>query len=74
VGQDVGPNTAFEDFWVFDLDPAGSGSVSADFTMLTGITGFIASLGSACSAWASCCAAIEPIAREPRNLPFLTEG
>ena len=53
VGQDVGPNTAFEDFWVFDLDPAGSGSVSADFTMLTGITGFIGELymdaGSVCA-------------------------
>jgi PEP-CTERM motif len=50
---DVGPNTAFEDFWVFDLDPAGSGSMSADFTMLTGIAGFIGELymdgGSVCA-------------------------
>jgi hypothetical protein len=29
VGIDVGSNTAFEDFWVFDLDPGGSGSISA---------------------------------------------
>ena len=53
VGVDVGPNTAFEDFWVFDLDPAGSGSVSADFTMLTGIAGFLGELymdgGSVCA-------------------------
>jgi hypothetical protein len=54
VGQDVGPNTAFEDYWVFDLNPAGSGSMSADFTMLTGISGFIGELytdgGSTCAA------------------------
>lgn len=53
VGQDVGASTAFEDFWVFDLDPAGSGSMSADFTMLTGIAGFIGELymdgGSVCA-------------------------
>jgi PEP-CTERM motif len=53
VGLDVGPSTAFEDFWVFDLDPAGSGSVSADFTLLTGIAGFIGELymdgGSDCA-------------------------
>jgi hypothetical protein len=40
VGQDVGPSTAFEDFWVFDLDPGGAGSISADFTAFTAITGF----------------------------------
>jgi len=37
---DVGSNTAFEDFWVFDLDPGGSGSISADFTAFTAISGF----------------------------------
>ena len=30
VGIDEGPSTAFEDFWVFDLDPGGTGSISAD--------------------------------------------
>src|SRR5262245_10460872 len=40
VGLQSGPSTAFEDFWVFDLNPAGTGSVSADFTAFTGITGF----------------------------------
>jgi len=40
VGQDVGPSTAFEDFWVFDLDPGGAGSISADFTAFTAIAGF----------------------------------
>ncbi len=53
VGIDVGPGTAFEDHWVFDLDPAGSGSMSADFTMLTGISGFTGQLytdgGSTCA-------------------------
>jgi hypothetical protein len=40
VGLDVGPSTAFEDFWVFDLDPGGTGSISADFTAFTAIAGF----------------------------------
>jgi hypothetical protein len=40
VGIDEGPSTAFEDFWVFDLDPGGTGSISADFTAFTAITGF----------------------------------
>jgi hypothetical protein len=40
VGQDAGPSTAFEDFWVFDLDPGGTGSISADFTAFTAISGF----------------------------------
>jgi hypothetical protein len=53
VGEDAGSDTAFEDYWVFDLDPAGSGSMSADFTMLTGISGFTGELytdgGSTCA-------------------------
>jgi PEP-CTERM motif len=53
VGQDVGPDTAFEDYWVFDLEPGGSGSMSADYTMLTGIPGFTSELytdgGSTCA-------------------------
>jgi PEP-CTERM motif len=53
VGQDVGPNTAFEDFWVFDLNPAGNGSISADFTAFTAIGGFHGELyadgGSTCA-------------------------
>ena len=40
VGIDEGPSTAFEDFWVFDLDPGGTGSISADFTAFTAIAGF----------------------------------
>lgn len=53
VGQDVGPSTAFEDFWVFDLDPAGNGSISADFTAFTSVGGFSGELwtdgGSTCA-------------------------
>jgi hypothetical protein len=53
VGQAAGPNAAFEDFWVFDLDPSGSGSISADFTAFTSISGFTAELfadgGSTCA-------------------------
>jgi hypothetical protein len=53
VGQDAGPGAAFEDFWVFDLAADGNGSVSADFTMFTAISGFAGELyrdaGSNCS-------------------------
>ena len=53
VGLDVGASTAFVDFWVFDLNPAGTGSVSADFTAFTGIAGFTGELyednGSVCA-------------------------
>lgn len=53
VGEANGPNAPFEDFWVFDLNPGGSGSVSADFTAFTSIGGFMAELfidgGSTCA-------------------------
>jgi len=53
VGLANGPNTGFQDFWVFDLDPAGRGSISADFTAFTGISGFTGQLfadgGSTCA-------------------------
>ena len=53
VGQDAGPRAAFEDFWVFDLGSDGNGSISADFTMFTAISGFAGELyrdaGSNCS-------------------------
>jgi hypothetical protein len=53
VGIANGNLTAFEDFWVFDLDPAGRGSVSADFTAFTSISGFTGELyfdgGSTCT-------------------------
>ena len=62
VGQDEGPSTAFEDFWVFDLDPGGTGSISADFTAFTAITGFHGELyadngGTTCTG--SDCSAID---------------
>ena len=54
IQSDVGPSTAFEDFLVFDLDPGGSGSISADFTNTTRITDFMGELyadnGSVCAA------------------------
>jgi PEP-CTERM motif len=53
VGIANGPNTGFEDFWVFDVDPPGSGSISADFTAFTSISGFTGQLfadgGSTCA-------------------------
>jgi PEP-CTERM motif len=58
VGIVNGPVTAFEDFWVFDINPGGHGSISADFTAFTNISGFAGELyadggstcaGSACS-------------------------
>jgi PEP-CTERM motif len=53
VGQVNGPQSPFEDFWVFDLDPGGSGSMSADFTAFTNIGGFTGELyadgGSTCA-------------------------
>ena len=62
VGIDEGPSTAFEDFWVFDLDPGGTGSISADFTAFTAITGFHGELyadngGTTCAG--SDCSAID---------------
>src|SRR4030095_2584728 len=54
VGQVNGNLTAFEDLWVFDLNPGGEGSISADFTAFTNITGFQGQLytdgGSTCGA------------------------
>ena len=53
VNQANGNLTAFEDFWVFDIDPSGRGSVSADFTAFTNISGFTGELyfdgGSTCA-------------------------
>lgn len=47
--------TPFQDFWVFDIDPDANGSISADFTRLTQISEFGATLwsdngGTACAA------------------------
>jgi hypothetical protein len=62
VSADNGNLTAFEDFWVFDLNPGGNGSVSADFTANTGISNFVGELwsdgGSTCGG--SDCSAIVP--------------
>jgi hypothetical protein len=68
IQADVGPSTDFNDFLVFDLNPAGTGSISADFTRFTGITNFMGALwsdgGSTCDAAASplpgACSAIVP--------------
>ncbi len=54
LADDLGPSSGFEDFLVFDLNPAGNGSISADFTRFTGIVDFTAALwtdaGSVCAA------------------------
>jgi hypothetical protein len=54
IQNDVGPSTAFEDFFVFDLNPGGSGSISADFTSSTRIVNFVGELyadnGTTCDA------------------------
>jgi PEP-CTERM motif-containing protein len=54
IQQDVGASTAFEDFFVFDLSPGGTGSISADFTRFTAIGTFQGELfadnGSTCAA------------------------
>lgn len=65
IQTDVGQNTAFNDFLLFDLDPAGSGSISADFTRFTAIDDFMGALwsdgGSTCGAGTpSPCSAIAP--------------
>jgi hypothetical protein len=52
IQNDVGHSTPFEDFFVFDLAPGGSGSISADFTSTTAIANFTGELyydnGSTC--------------------------
>jgi hypothetical protein len=63
IQNDVGASTAFEDFFVFDLNPGGSGSISADFTTTTRILDFVGELyadnGSVCDAGApSSCSSV----------------
>ena len=62
---ELGPDMPFNDFWVFDLDPAGSGSISADFTRATAIRDFRGALwtdaGSTCGpAVATACTTLNP--------------
>jgi hypothetical protein len=50
-----GPSADFVDFWVFDVNPDGLASISADFTVFTAIDNFRANLwtdngGTACGA------------------------
>jgi hypothetical protein len=53
VGTDAGASSGFTDFWVFDLEPGGTGSVSADFTTFASISDFTGALfadaGSVCA-------------------------
>ena len=65
IQLDVGQNTAFNDFLIFDMDPAGSGSISADFTQFTRILDFEGALwtdgGSTCGATTpSACTSVVP--------------
>ena len=60
--SDLAAGVAFEDFWVFDVAPAGLGSVSANFTVLAAISDFTGRLwtdgGSDCAG--STCSSIVP--------------
>jgi hypothetical protein len=65
IQGNVGSNTAFTDFYVFDLNPGGLGSISADFTITTGILNFVGRLwtdgGSTCAAGApGACSTLVP--------------
>lgn len=62
IQNDVGASTDFVDYFVFDLNPGGSGSISADFTTSTRIIDFVGELyadsGTSCDAGTpSSCAA-----------------
>ena len=54
IQSNIGANANFTDQWVFDVDPAGSGSISANFTTNAGILNFAGALfdgtGSVCVA------------------------
>jgi hypothetical protein len=65
IQGDVGQNASFTDFFVFDLNPGGKGSISADFTVNTGIVNFVGRLwsdgGSTCAAGApAACSTLVP--------------
>jgi PEP-CTERM motif len=65
IQGDVGAGAAFTDFFVFDLNPGGLGSISADFTITTGILNFVGRLwtdgGSSCNSGApSACSTLVP--------------
>ena len=66
IQNDVGASTAFEDFFVFDLNPGGGGSISADFTTTTRILNFRGELwtdnGSVCdtSGVETACSSVSP--------------
>ena len=47
IQTNVGSSTAFTDYWVFDLNPGGAGSISGNFTSFTGIENFAGSLFAA---------------------------
>jgi len=63
--SDLASGAPFSDFWVFDVAPAGLGSVSANFTVLASIAGFTGTLwtdgGSDCGGGpGSGCATLVP--------------
>lgn len=67
IQNNVGQDSAFNDFLVFDVNPDANGSISADFTMFTGIDNFEGALwsdgGSSCAsapAAPTACNAIVP--------------
>ena len=44
IQTNVGNNANFTNYWVFDIDPGGVGSISANFTTTTGILNFAGGL------------------------------
>ena len=70
IQTNVGQDTAFNDFLLFDLNPAGGGSISADFTVFSAINDFVGALwsdgGSTCGSAPvapSGCSAVVPGAK-----------
>jgi hypothetical protein len=65
IEQHTGPDTAFEDFWVFQVDPDANGSISADFTSNTEVVDFAANLwtdngGTSCGPLVKSTCVIDP--------------
>lgn len=46
LGPDTAPSTSFTDYWVFDLNPAGTGTASANFTTSAAISNFAGQIWS----------------------------
>jgi hypothetical protein len=54
LGADGGPGDPFVDYWYFEVDPGGVGSISANFTATRNILNFAAALYTDGDAGATC--------------------